>query len=145
MVEKFKFILLEILLLWHCVSKSFLLGILTSLRCIYFCKHITIFIYLNKWYPWKGNSPSNNAVLVDCHCILPFVNVVDRCIYWSQRGEIDFENFLNCLSFTILISIFWSKQRKRKKKYVVMYHIISEWEKLFSFIMILLPDECGHF
>ena len=126
MVEKFKFILLEILLLWPCVSKSFLLGILT--RCIYFCKHVTIFIYSNKWYPWKGNSPSNNAVLVDRHCILPFVNV-DTCITaWSQK-------FLKLSFFHCPDQYFLNNTKEKKEKICSSYHITCEWGKLFLFVM----------
>ena len=35
----------------------------------------------------------------------------------------DHKNFLHCLSFTVLISIFWTTQRKRKKKNVVPYYL----------------------
>ena len=136
MVEKFKFILLEILLLWPCVSKSFLLGILT--RCIYFCKHVTILIYSNKWYPWKGNSPSNNAVLVDRHCILPFVNV-DTCITaWSRK-------FLKLSFFHCPDQYFLNNTKEKKEKKCSTILLVNEENYSYLSWKMLLPDECGHF
>ena len=136
MLEKFKFILLEFYCCGLKYPSHFYWG--SSKGVFTFANILPHLFFSNKWYPWKGNSPSNNAVLIDCHCILPFVNV--------DTQKIDFENFLNCLSFTVLISIFWTKQRKRKKKYVVPYYL---WMRKIILIChergMFLPDECGHF
>lgn len=122
MVEKFKFILLE----YYCcglVYQSHFYCRGSSQGVFTFANTLPYLLISNKWHPWIGNSPSNNAVFVDYHCIF----AICLCWYmyhWSQKGEIDFENFLNCLSFTVLISIFFrTKQRKRKKKYGKPYYL----------------------
>lgn len=126
-----------ILLLWPCVSKSFLLGILT--RCIYFGKHITIFIYSNKWYPWKGNSQQQCSACWLYH-LLMWIHV---SLITEKRNR--FWKFLKLSFFHCPDQYFMSKTKEKKEK--VCSTILLVKEKNYSHLSwkVLLPDECGHF
>lgn len=113
MVEKFKFILLE----FYCCGLKYP-------SHFYWGSSKGVFTFANilpEIYPWKGNSPSNNAVLVNCHCILP-------CWYTKNR----FWKFLKLSFFHCPDQYFLNKTKEKKEKICSTILLVNE--KNYSYL-----------